>query len=122
MSSLKPLLAELPVFDRKVWDGTFRCTQIGSGAIGGKAGGLVFIKDLLAKQFDATSFADIEINVPTMAVIATDCFDQFIAQNNLGDLRFDEMSDDRIGHAFQKSELPFELLGDLRALIVQVKS
>ena len=46
----------------------------------------------------------------------------FIAQNNLGDLRFDEMSDDRIGHAFQKSELPFELLGDLRALIVQVKT
>src|SRR5437588_5561905 len=96
MSALKPLVAELPVFDRKFWDGTFRCTQIGSGAIGGKAGGLVFIKDLLAKQFDATSFADIEINVPTMAVIATDCFDQFIAQNNLGDLRFDEMSDDRI--------------------------
>jgi len=122
MSSLKPLLAELPVFDRKFWDGTFRCTQIGSGSIGGKASGLVFIKDLLAKQFDATSFPDIEINVPTMAVIATDCFDQFIAQNNLGDLRFDEMSDERIAHAFQKSELPFELLGDLRALIVQVKS
>src|ERR1051326_2038412 len=122
MSSLKPLLAELPVFDRKFWDGTFRCTQIGSGSIGGKASGLVFIKDLLAKQFDATSFPDIEINVPTMAVIATDCFDQFIAQNNLGDLRLDEMSDDRIAHAFQKCNLPVELLGDLRALIVQVKA
>ena len=41
MSSVKPLVSELPVFDRKFWDGTFRCTQIGSGAIGGKAGGLV---------------------------------------------------------------------------------
>ena len=80
MSSLKPLVAELPVFDRKFWDGTFRCTQIGSGAIGGKASGLVFIKDLLAKQIDPTSFPDVEINVPTMAVIATDCFDEFIAQ------------------------------------------
>ena len=43
MSGLKPLVAELPVFDRKFWDGTFRCTQIGSGSIGGKASGLVFI-------------------------------------------------------------------------------
>ena len=119
MSALKPLVAELPVFDRNFWDGTFRCTQIGSGSIGGKAGGLVFIKDLLAGEIDPASFPDVDINVPTMAVIATDCFDQFIAQNRLAELRFDEMSDDRIGHAFQKSELPFELLGDLRALIVQ---
>jgi hypothetical protein len=96
MSGLKPLVAELPVFDRKFWDGTFRCTQIGSGSIGGKASGLVFIKDLLAAQIDPTSFLDVEINVPTMAVIATDCFDQFLAQNHLGDLPVDEMSDDRI--------------------------
>src|SRR5579859_5559651 len=122
MSSLKPLVAELPVFDRKFWDGTFRCTQIGSGAIGGKASGLVFIQDLLEQQIDHTSFPDVEINVPTMAVIATDRFDEFIAQNHLDELRFDEMSDDHIAHAFQKSELPFELLGDLRALIVQVKT
>ena len=86
MSGLKPLVAELPVFDRKFWDGTFRCTQIGSGSIGGKASGLVFIKDLLAQQIDPASFPDVEINVPTMAVIATDCFDQFIAQNHLGEL------------------------------------
>jgi phosphoenolpyruvate synthase/pyruvate phosphate dikinase len=122
MSSVKPLVTELPVFDRKFWDGTFRCTQIGSGSIGGKARGLVSIMDLLTKQIDPTSLPDVEINVPTMAVIATDCFDQFIAQNHLRELHFDEMSDDRIAHAFQKSELPFELLGDLRALILQVKT
>jgi hypothetical protein len=122
MSGLKPPVAELPVFDRNFWDGTFRCTQIGSGSLGGKATGLVFIKDLLAEQIDPASFPDADINVPTMAVIATDCFDQFIAQNHLGELLFDEMSDDRIAHAFQKADLPFELLGDLRALIVQVKT
>lgn len=122
MSSLKPLVAELPVFDRKFWDGTFRCTRIGSGAIGGKASGLVFIKDLLAEQIDLTSFSDIGVNVPTMAVIATDCFDQFIAQNRLAELPFEEMADDRIAKAFQKGDLPFELLGDLRALTVQVKT
>lgn len=122
MSGLKPLVAELPVFDRKFWDGTFRCTQIGSGAIGGKATGLVFIKDLLAQHIDPASFSDVDINVPTMAVVATDCFDQFIAQNRLAELPFEGMSDDRIAHAFQKGDLPVELLGDLRALIVQVKT
>ena len=122
MSAPKPLVAELPVFDRKFWDGTFRCTQIGSGSIGGKASGLVFIKDLLAEQIDGTSFLEVDINVPTMAVIATDCFDQFIAQNRLAELPFEEMTDDRIAHAFQKGDLPVELLGDLRALIVQVKT
>jgi hypothetical protein len=122
MSVLKPLAAELPVFDRKFWDGTFRCTQIGSGSLGGKAKGLVFIKDLLAKRINASSFSDVDINVPTMAVIATDCFDQFIAQNRLAALPFEEMPDDRIAHAFQKCDLPVELLGDLRALNVQVKT
>ena len=122
MSSLKPLVAELPVFDRKFWDGTFRCTQIGSGSIGGKASGLVFIKDLLAKQIDPASlptlrsmFRPWRSSRRTASIISS-------RKTISGDLRFDEMSDDRIAHAFQKGELPFELLGDLRALIVQVKS
>ena len=94
----------------------------GTRSLGGKASGLVFIKDLLAKQIAPNSFPDVEINVPTMAVVATDCFDQFIAQNQLAELPFEEMSDDRIAHAFQQGDLPMELLGDLRALIVQVKT
>lgn len=122
MGGLKSVAAELPLFDRKFWDGTFRCTQIGTGSLGGKASGLVFIKDLLSREIDANAFPDVDINVPTMAVVATDCFDQFIALNRLADLPVDEMSDERIGHAFQRADLPVELLGDLRALTVQVKS
>lgn len=122
MSGLKPHIADLPVFDRKFWDGTFRCTQIGTGSLGGKASGLVFIRDLLAHQIDPIAFPHVEIGVPTMAVIATDCFDQFMAQNRLTDLPFARMPDARIAHAFQKADLPMELLGDLRALTLQVKT
>lgn len=122
MSRSNPVISQLPVFDRKFWDGQFCCTQIGTGSLGGKAGGLVFIKDLLAREINSSNFPDVDINVPTMAVIATDHFDQFIALNHLRDLTLGEMSDARIGHAFQKAELPVELLGDLRALILQVKS
>ncbi len=122
MSRSNPVLSQLPVFDRKFWNGQFCCTQIGSGSLGGKAGGLVFIKDLLAREIDSRKFPGVEINVPTMAVIASDHFDQFIALNKLNQLPFVEMSDGRIGHAFQKAELPVELLGDLRALTLQVKT
>ena len=122
MSNVAQLTADLPVFDRKFWDGIFRFTRIGSGAIGGKAAGLAFIKDLLARDADKTTFADIEVNVPTLAVVGTDFFDEFIRQNSLAELPFEQLSDGRIGNTFQKADLPVELLGDLRALIAQVKS
>ena len=122
MTDLKAVVADLPAFDRHFWDGTFRFTRIGTGALGGKASGLAFAKDLLAETIDASAFPDIDVNVPTMAVIATDCFDEFIARNRLGELRVEELPDDRIGHAFQQADLPVELLGDLRALIEQVKT
>ena len=113
---------DLPPFDRNFWDGQFRFTRIGTGALGGKASGLVFIKDLLADAAGASHFPGLEVNVPTMAVIATDCFDHFIERNHLHELPFDEMADDRIGHAFEHADLPTELLGDLRALSEEVKT
>jgi hypothetical protein len=120
MGTTKTLAADLPVFDRKFWDGTFRCTRIGNGALGGKATGLAVMRDFVVSGLDAEAFPDVEVNVPTMAVIATDCFDEFIVQNRLNELDLEEMSDDHIGHAFLKSDLPVELVGDLRALIQQV--
>ena len=115
-------VADLHVFDRNFWDGTFRFTRIGTGSLGGKAGNLVFMKDLLAQAVSAEQFPGFDVTVPTMAVIATDCFDEFIQRNRLNELLVEELSDDRIGHAFQKADLPVELLGDLRALSLQVKT
>lgn len=122
MIETKPVFVDLPAFDRNFWDGTFSFTRIGTGALGGKAGGLVLIKDLLGQAIDPAVYPNVEVNVPTMAVIATDCFDQFIKRNRLSELRYDEMTDDRIGHAFQQADLPVELLGDLRSLSQQVKT
>jgi hypothetical protein len=114
--------ADLPVFNRHFWDGTFHHTRIGTGSLGGKANGLAFIKDFLAQGIGPNTFRDVEINVPTMAVIATDFFEEFVVENRLDKLKFGEMSDEHIAHAFQRADLPVELLGDLRALINQVKT
>ncbi len=122
MVETKLVVPDLPVFDRNFWDGTFCFTRIGTGSLGGKAGNLVFIKDLLAQEIEASQFPGFEVNVPTMAVVATDCFQEFIERNHLDELAVDELSDDRIGMAFQQADLPVELLGDLRALSLEVKT
>ena len=122
MTELKTAHAELPAFDRHFWDGTFRFTRIGTGSLGGKATGLTVAKDLIAREIDLSALPGVEVNVPTMAVLATDCFDEFISQNHLAELKVDELADDHIGHAFQQADLPVELLGDIRALIMQVKT
>lgn len=122
MAETKLAVPDLPLFARNFWDGTFRFTRIGTGSLGGKASNLVFIKDLLAQALEAGQFPGFEVNVPTMAVIATDSFREFIERNRLDELVVEELSDDRIGHAFQQADLPVELLGDLRALSLQVKT
>lgn len=113
---------DLPVFDRNFWDGVFSFTRIGTGSLGGKASNLVFIKDLLAQAVEPELFPGFDVDVPTMAVIATDCFQEFIDRNHLDQLPTEELSDDRIGLAFQQADLPVELLGDLRALSLEVKT
>src|SRR4051794_24795743 len=113
MIDTKPAALELPAFDRHFWDGTFRFTRLGKGALGGKAGSLVFMKDLLADASILQAYPGVEVNVPTLAVIGTDSFDEFIDHNHLRHLPLEELADDRIGHAFQQAELPIELLGDL---------
>ena len=80
------------------------------------------IKDLVKHAIDPRLYAGVEISVPTMAVMATDCFQEFLQLNRLSALDFDQMPDSHIGNAFQQGELPPELLGDLRALSEQVKT
>jgi hypothetical protein len=122
MIETKPTLLDLPAFDRKFWASTFRFTRLGTGAVGGKASGLLFMKDLLGDAIDPTAYPEVKVDVPKMAVVAIGCFEEFIDRNGLRKLPFDELADDRIGHAFQRAELPIELLGDLRALSEQVKT
>ena len=88
--------------------------------MGGKAQGLIDIDKVLKNDIDANKFQNIEVDIPAMTVIRSDVFDAFIRLNKLNEIAFSDASDDRIAHAFQKANLPFEILGDLRSLITQV--
>ncbi|MCJ7625175.1 MAG: PEP/pyruvate-binding domain-containing protein, partial [Anaerolineaceae bacterium] len=109
----------IPNFDRVFGDKGNRISIIGTGHLGGKAQGLVMINDVLTAQQKEDDFPEIDVNIPNMVVIGTDIFDSFMQQNKLFDIAYSDLPDDDIVHSFQKADLPFEILGDLRALISQ---
>jgi hypothetical protein len=113
---------DVPPFDRNFFRSADPLTRIGEGELGGKARGLVQIGELLATRFDAAKFPGVEVYVPRMVVIATDVFDAFIERNGLAETAFSDLPDEYIAEAFQRAELPTEILGDLRALAEEART
>lgn len=112
----------LPPFRRVFFGSADRLTRIGEGELGGKAEGLRFMHDELARRLPAGRLAEFLIEVPTLTVLPTGVFDRFIARNRLDAIAGDEPADDRLALAFQRADLPPDVLGDLRALVEQVRT
>ncbi len=115
-----PFRYALTRFDRHFFGGKDRFTYIGSGELGGKAHGLARIAGVLDSEFKDMYAPEISVEIPTLTVITTDFFDQFMKQNNLYEVAYSCERDDRIALAFQQADLPTQLVGDLRALVQQV--
>jgi len=113
---------ELPPFGRQFLEGQETLTRLGTGALGGKASGLVQVRrEVIASAAAADGpFRDFAVDVPRLVVLTTEIFDTFVEHNDLRSLPVDEMRDDRIAHAFQQAELPPRWLGDLRSLVQHV--
>ncbi len=109
-------------FNRNFYDTDKRISSIGQGSLGGKAQGLALLHDLIAHEFEPGAFPSVDVNVPWMAVIRTGVFDAFMEQNDLYEIACSDASDERITYAFLHAELPFEVVGDLWAIIEQVHS
>ena len=123
MTELKTVIADLPAFDRNFWDGTFRFTRIGTGALGGKASGLAFTKDLLAASDRCRPLSRTLKSTsppwPSSRRTASTNSSRTTVSGNCASTRCRTTTS---AHAFQQADLPVELLGDLRALIEQVKT
>ena len=105
-------------FDRDFFDSANPISYMGSGSLGGKAQGLALIQDVLVTKLKKEEFPGFTISIPKMIVIRTGMFDAFMQLNNLYNI-FD-LPDDRIAMAFQKADLPFEMLGDLRTIVSNI--
>lgn len=118
-SRIDPPIETKP-FDRRFWDGADTFTKIGISAVGGRASGLVHVRNILARRFQSKRFPSLELNIPTLIVITTEFYDRFMQENNLYGEVLREYRDDQIALIFQRGELAPELVGDLRALISHV--
>lgn len=115
-------VADLLQFDREFFDREHRFKTIGGGSLGGKAHGLASAHRILAARFDRSRFPKIEVGIPSLAVLQTEVFEEFVRRNRLEEAWRDDASDEAIARAFQRADLPATVVGDLRALIEQVRT
>ncbi len=95
--------------------------RIGPGSLGGKARGLAFVRHLLRTHRITKRFPGVKISVPPAVVIATDLFDQFLAENNLSDFALHCDDDNEIEQRFLSSALPLALTENLKAFLEEVR-
>ncbi|MBS3778553.1 MAG: hypothetical protein KGY50_04605, partial [Candidatus Thermoplasmatota archaeon] len=109
--------AAVSSFSQKIDDPYVKLTRIGKGALGGKARGIAFLAKLISKYISEDMFPELKITIPRSIVLSTDVFDNFMNRNNLSELDFNLISDERISSKFIDSSLPATILGDLRSFI-----
>ena len=114
--------AEVPRFDRSRFDSDCPHSRIGEGGIGGKAQGLVTADRIIREEFEEAPEERVEVRIPRFVILATDVFEAFLKRNELDAEDFSDLADERIAHRFQQTELPMEIVGDLRAIVETVRS
>ncbi|MGB8006449.1 MAG: PEP/pyruvate-binding domain-containing protein [Terriglobales bacterium] len=95
--------------------------RIGSGSLGGKARGLAFVRHLLRKSRISRRFPGVRILVPPAVVLATDVFDQFLAENDLLEFALHCEDDAEIHRRFLDAPLSAALTEDLKAFLSEVR-
>ncbi len=88
----------------------------GRGAIGAKAAGLELARDVLAAGVAARAAPAFAVSIPPLAVITTDAFERFLADEELAGVVASPPDDDRLAAAFQRAALP----ADLHAFLAEV--
>jgi hypothetical protein len=94
-------------------------SYIGFGEVGGKARSLIDAGKILEELNSLGKYPDFEIDIPDFTVLRTGVFDEFMQMNNLYEIALSDADDSRIAHEFQKADLPFGILKELRELITK---
>ncbi len=109
-------------FNKNTFDSTTTFARIGGGSLGGKARGLGFVNRLLSDFEIRYRFEGVKIFVPSAVVLATDVFDQFMADNNLLNFALRSRDDEKIKQKFLSADrIPNYALNDLRDFLEIVK-
>ncbi|MEC9106441.1 MAG: PEP/pyruvate-binding domain-containing protein [Candidatus Neomarinimicrobiota bacterium] len=106
---------------RDKFDHSKRFIQISGGSLGGKARGLAFAQKMIRSSNLRKRYPEVNINIPQVAVIGTDSFDQFMRENNLWNNALSDKSNKQINNLFIKSSFNKSLMESLKLFIKSVK-
>ena len=106
---------------RDKFDHSKRFIQISGGSLGGKARGLAFAQKMIRSSSIRKSYPEVKINIPHVAVIGTDSFDEFMRENNLWNDALSNKSNKQINNRFLKSTFNKSLIASLKLFIKSVK-
>lgn len=109
-------------FDPETYSDAVAFARIGEGSLGGKARGLAFMNSMLIKHRQYDKHEGVRIMIPRSVVIATDCFDEFMALNGLQYIVSQEFTDEQILSEFVTSTVPARLQEQLKAYIRTVRA
>lgn len=108
-------------FSRQEFDSTNGFVRIGRGSLGGKGRGLAFMNHVLGRYGVGDHFPDVVVHVPPTAVVATDVYDTFLAQDALLETALAATDEQTVADAFLAAKLPPEIYDDLRSFLEQVR-
>jgi CheY-like chemotaxis protein len=112
----------LTEFSKSTFDPTASFARTGTGSLGGKARGLVFLNTLLSMESLRTKFEGLNIEVPAGLVIGTDVFDQFLRDNDLRAFALAAGSDEEIMQRFIAAErFPAETVNRLTEMLERLR-
>lgn len=106
---LQRLRGRIIKFDPKHINSRRFILRMGNGSFGGKGRGMAFLSDFIENIDFRKILPDINIAIPSTAIIGVEEFDKFIEQNNLYELILHEQDYNKIKKRMLKAELSVEL-------------
>jgi hypothetical protein len=107
---------QLPVYRRRLLDHAIGPSRIGAGDLGGKASGLLQLRDDVVTRLGSGDIEGFRVDVPRLTVLTTDVFKSYLALNDLRAVDWAGLSDRQIAARCQAANLPAMWIGDLRSL------
>ena len=95
--------------------------RIGRGSLGGKGRGLAFFFTRMPDLGLGDSFSDVEFVVPRSVVIATDVFEEFVEDNDLGRFAHEDHSDEEVNRAFLGGNFRGVITEEISVMLQQTK-
>lgn len=90
------------------FDPTSSFARIGGGSLGGKARGLAFLTHLINSNNLYSKWPGVHVSTPASAVLATDVFDEFLAENDLQQFAIEEEDDEVVRKRFLEANFPMQ--------------